>query len=173
MISIPMLLTRRGWLGWATPYFLSLFVRLASLHALTDRDLLAPARPPSVPLAIYFIQLYFKPALLLSPCVLQSSIVPSRARGHIPQVPVCKIVFSPIVRWMVIDIWKCLLTSFAFNREDCSNIEESYAKNAQSTSVCYGTYILNLLHKLMILYFYFSINVYFNVYFSNTYFSFV
>lgn len=33
MISIPMLLTRRGWLGWATPYFLSLFVRLASLHA--------------------------------------------------------------------------------------------------------------------------------------------
>lgn len=37
MISIPMLLTRRGWLGWATPYFLSLFVRLASLHALRPR----------------------------------------------------------------------------------------------------------------------------------------
>lgn len=61
MISIPMLLTRRGWLGWATPYFLSLFVRLASLHALRPRF---PSSfwPHQIAffLSQYFIQLFFQ-----------------------------------------------------------------------------------------------------------------
>lgn len=57
MISIPMLLTRRGWLGWATPYFLSLFLRLTSLHAPRPRfssSFPRPLQPSSDPLAIFY-----------------------------------------------------------------------------------------------------------------------
>lgn len=59
MISIPMLLTRRGWLGWATPYFLSLFLRLTSLHALRPRFSSfplppGPRQPSPNPLAIFY-----------------------------------------------------------------------------------------------------------------------
>lgn len=56
MISIPMLLTRRGWLGWATPYFLSLFLRLTSLHALRPQfsSFSRPRQPSSDPLAIFY-----------------------------------------------------------------------------------------------------------------------
>lgn len=57
MISIPMLLTRRGWLGWATPYFLSLFLRLTSLHAPRPQFSSSFPRllqPSSDPLAIFY-----------------------------------------------------------------------------------------------------------------------
>lgn len=57
MISIPMLLTRRGWLGWATPYFLSLFLRLTSLHAPRPQfssSFPRPLQPSSDPLAIFY-----------------------------------------------------------------------------------------------------------------------
>lgn len=79
-----------------------------------------PARPPPavVPLAIFYSVIFASAPFALR---LAIRIVPSRA--DIPQVPVCKIVLTNCS--MVIDIWKCLLTSFAFNREDCSNIEES------------------------------------------------
>lgn len=76
MISIPMLLTRRGWLGWATPYFLSLFVRLASLHALSNYD----SHPPSSPtgsssyLPRYFIRLFSPTLLSARPAISVQSI---------------------------------------------------------------------------------------------------
>lgn len=78
MISIPMLLTRRGCLGWATPYFLSLFVRLASLHAPRLRDSHPPPPPPPdlrrVFLSRYFIQL-FLPVPPIASCILRRSFL--------------------------------------------------------------------------------------------------
>jgi len=100
MISIPMLLTRRGWLGWATPYFLSLSVRPASLHAPRPRFSFSfwPSQallslPLSLSLSLsllcerarHFIQLVSLPPFIAS-CNL--SIVPSR------RVSVCKTVLA-------------------------------------------------------------------------------
>lgn len=47
MVSIPMLLTRRGWLGWAarTPYFLSLFLHLRRRRRRPNQ----PHPPPDPP----------------------------------------------------------------------------------------------------------------------------
>lgn len=67
MISIPMLLTRRGWLGWATPYFLSLFLRLTSLHAPRPQFslVLLPAPSDSLPILLrYFTRLFLLASLL-------------------------------------------------------------------------------------------------------------
>lgn len=94
MISIPMLLTRRGWLGWATPYFLSLFVRLASLHAPRPRF---PSSFPPLPqisvafssrdiLFSYFCQYSFRRILHFLP------FLPT-------EIPPYAKFFSPIVRW--------------------------------------------------------------------------
>lgn len=118
MISIPMLLTRRGWLGWATPYFLSLFVRLASLHALRPRF---PSSfwPHHVTVAFSSRDIlfsYFSSTSFAASCILFS--VPSYRDNF--QVPVCKIVLTNCS--MVINI-DSLLTSFMFNKEDCSKIE--------------------------------------------------
>lgn len=125
MISIPMLLTRRGWLGWATPYFLSLFVRLVSLHALrttTILILLLDLPDPSSFFSRYFIQLFL--SVLSFHRILQSRCrVPSYA--NVPQVSVCKIVLTN--RSMVINL-ESLLTCFVFNREHCSKIGRSYKK---------------------------------------------
>lgn len=94
MISIPMLLTRRSWLGRATPYFLSLFVRLASLHALRPQSSSFFQPYPKTTVAFfprdilfsYFCQHSFRRDLAVS-CHFFPPL-------HIPQVLVCKILLT-------------------------------------------------------------------------------
>lgn len=76
MISIPMLLTRRGCLGRATPYFLSLSVRLASLHAPRDRDPILPLHPDlrrGFSLAIFYSVIFASTPF--ASCVLSRSLL--------------------------------------------------------------------------------------------------